>query len=58
VASVAPLIVHPLIQGSVSAIGVGFFAGVLYAIAKNNQKKAENAAKPSGDTIIPLNNRK
>ncbi|KAJ7623421.1 UAA transporter [Roridomyces roridus] len=38
--------------GSVSAIAVGFFAGVLYAIAKNNQKKAETR-----ETIIPLANR-
>jgi GDP-mannose transporter len=42
----------------VSAIAIGFFAGTLYAVAKNNQKKAENAAKTGGDTIIPLNNRK
>ncbi|KAF8196679.1 hypothetical protein K438DRAFT_1825386 [Mycena galopus ATCC 62051] len=41
--------------GSVSAIGVGFFAGLLYAVAKNNQKKAESRAQ--GDTIIPLVNR-
>ena len=40
--------------GSVSAIGVGFFAGIVYAIAKNNQKKLENGA----NTIIPLSNRK
>lgn len=39
--------------GSVSAIGVGFFAGVLYAIAKNNQKKAEVT-----ETIIPLSSRR
>jgi len=42
--------------GSVSAISVGFFAGLLYAVAKNNQKKAEVRAQ--GDTIIPLINRK
>ncbi|EIN06181.1 UDP-galactose transporter [Punctularia strigosozonata HHB-11173 SS5] len=42
--------------GSVSAIGVGFFAGLLYAVAKNNQKKAESAAgRDKG--IIPLSNR-
>jgi GDP-mannose transporter len=41
--------------GSVSAIGVGFFAGLLYAVAKNNQKKAE--ARAHGDAIIPLVNR-
>ena len=41
--------------GSVSAVGVGFFAGLVYAIAKNNQKKAE-ATAPS--TIIPMTSRK
>ncbi|KAJ7355526.1 hypothetical protein DFH08DRAFT_852702 [Mycena albidolilacea] len=41
--------------GSVSAIGLGFFAGLLYAVAKNNQKKAESRAQ--GDAIIPLANR-
>jgi GDP-mannose transporter len=41
--------------GSVSAIGLGFFAGLLYAVAKNNQKKAE--ARMQGDAIIPLANR-
>jgi len=42
--------------GSVSAVGVGFFAGVLYAIAKSNQKKAEGATK--SETIIPMTTRK
>lgn len=46
----------PMTFGSVSAVTVGFFAGVLYAIAKNNQKKAESAAKP--ETIIPMTTRK
>ena len=45
----------PVTAGSVSAIGVGFFAGLLYAVAKNNQKKAETRAQ--GDAIIPLVNR-
>ncbi len=40
--------------GSVSAIGVGFFAGLLYAVAKNNQKKAEQAAQQN---VLPLTNR-
>jgi GDP-mannose transporter len=47
--------------GSVSAIGLGFFAGIVYAIAKNNQKKEEAALKASGrglDTLIPLTTRK
>ncbi|RPD64334.1 UDP-galactose transporter [Lentinus tigrinus ALCF2SS1-7] len=40
--------------GSVTAVGVGFFAGLVYAVAKNNQKKAETAAQQS---VIPLANR-
>ncbi|EGN92206.1 hypothetical protein SERLA73DRAFT_99599 [Serpula lacrymans var. lacrymans S7.3] len=46
----------PVTFGSVSAIGVGFFAGLVYAVAKNNQKKVENRA--TTDAIIPLANRK
>jgi GDP-mannose transporter len=47
---------NPVTLGSVSAISVGFFAGLLYAIAKNNQKKAESAAgRDKG--IIPLSTR-
>lgn len=42
--------------GSVSAVSVGFFAGVLYAIAKSNQKKAESSTKP--ESIIPMTTRK
>ena len=37
--------------GSVSAVGVGFFAGLVYAVAKNNQKKAESASQP---TVLPM----
>ncbi|KAI0819653.1 UDP-galactose transporter [Trametes gibbosa] len=40
--------------GSVTAVSVGFFAGLVYALAKNNQKKAEAASQPS---VIPLANR-
>jgi GDP-mannose transporter len=40
--------------GSVSAIGVGFFAGLLYAVAKNNQKKAEAAAQ---NNVLPMSTR-
>ncbi|KDQ61604.1 hypothetical protein JAAARDRAFT_150435 [Jaapia argillacea MUCL 33604] len=43
--------------GSVSAITVGFFAGVIYAIAKNNQKKADAGAARMHDGVIPLANR-
>ena len=41
--------------GSVTAVSVGFFAGLVYAVAKNNQKKAEQATPTCG--IIPLANR-
>ncbi|KAF8623920.1 hypothetical protein AX17_007248 [Amanita inopinata Kibby_2008] len=41
--------------GSVSAIAVGFFAGVLYAVAKNNQKKAETRSQINN--ILPLSSR-
>jgi GDP-mannose transporter len=41
--------------GSISAISVGFFAGVLYAVAKNNQKKGE--ARHQADSILPMNRR-
>ncbi|KAI0731232.1 UDP-galactose transporter [Earliella scabrosa] len=44
----------PVTFGSVSAVGVGFFAGLVYAVAKNNQKKAEMAAQQG---VIPLANR-
>jgi GDP-mannose transporter len=45
----------PVTLGSVSAIGVGFFAGLLYAVAKNNQKMEESRLQ--GDGIIPLASR-
>lgn len=41
--------------GSVSAIGVGFFSGVMYAVAKNNQKKLERQGQAGA--ILPLSNR-
>ena len=41
----------PITLGSVSAVGVGFFAGLVYAVAKNNQKKAENANQPA---VLPM----
>ncbi|KAI0349402.1 UDP-galactose transporter [Trametes cingulata] len=44
----------PVTFGSVTAVAVGFFAGLVYAVAKNNQKKAEAASQPG---IIPLANR-
>ena len=44
--------------GSVSAIGTGFFAGVVYAVAKNNQAIADKARNATGEAIIPLHQRK
>ena len=41
----------PITLGSVSAVGVGFFAGLVYAVAKNNQKKAEAGSQP---TVLPM----
>ena len=41
----------PVTMGSVSAIGVGFFAGVLYAVAK---RATEARTQPR--TIIPMSN--
>ena len=42
----------PVTFRSVLAIIVGFFAGVVYAVAKNNQKKVEN--RTQADAILPL----
>lgn len=46
----------PVTFGSVSAIVVGFFAGVLYAVAKANRNKVAVGASPK-DGIIPMTNR-
>jgi GDP-mannose transporter len=43
--------------GSVSAVSIGFFAGLVYAVAKSNQKKQENV-RAQTDVILPLSNRK
>lgn len=45
----------PVTVGSVSAVGVGFFAGIVYAVAKNNQKKAEAALQTQG--VLPMTRR-
>lgn len=45
----------PVTPGSVSAVSVGFFAGLIYSVAKNNQKKMDS--RKEADTIIPLVNR-
>jgi len=41
---------------SVSAVLTGFFAGIVYAVAKNNQAKADKAK--SGESVIPMANRR
>lgn len=46
----------PVTPGSVSAVSVGFLAGIVYAVAKNNQKKTELRSQTEG--IIPMTNRK
>lgn len=46
----------PVTLSSVSAVLTGFFAGIVYAVAKNNQSKAEKAK--SGEPVIPMTNRR
>lgn len=46
----------PVTLGSVSAIFTGFFAGIVYAVAKNNHAKAEKLK--NGDSVIPMSNRR
>jgi GDP-mannose transporter len=41
----------PVTLGSVSAVGLGFFAGIVYAIAKNNQSKLEKERQASSSSI-------
>jgi len=43
--------------GSISAIGVGFIAGLVYAMAKNNQKK-EDAVRERTNGVIPMHTMK
>ena len=45
----------PVTLGSVSAVSVGFLAGVVYAVAKNNQKKADMVKEREG--VIPMHRR-
>jgi len=47
----------PVTLGSVSAVSAGFVAGIVYAVAKNNQSKIDKARNPP-ETVIPLHNRK
>lgn len=43
--------------GSISAIAVGFVAGLVYAMAKNNQKK-EDAVRERSNGVIPMHTMK
>ncbi|KAF8633246.1 hypothetical protein AX15_001441 [Amanita polypyramis BW_CC] len=45
----------PVTLGSISAIAVGFFAGILYAVAKKNQKKVESRGQV--EMMLPLSGR-
>ncbi|KAI0343166.1 UDP-galactose transporter [Trametopsis cervina] len=45
---------NPVTFGSVSAVSVGFFAGLIYAVAKNNQKKSDATAQQN---VLPLTTR-
>ncbi|KAF8705414.1 UDP-galactose transporter, partial [Rhizoctonia solani] len=47
----------PVNFSSVSAIAIGFVAGVVYAIAKNNQAKAEKKAGPGSVESLPMHRR-
>jgi len=46
----------PVTLGSVTAIGTGFLAGIVYAVARSNQSKADKARK-ANETVIPLHQR-
>jgi len=41
----------PVTPGSVSAVSLGFFAGIVYAVAKNNQSKIEKDRQASNHSI-------
>ncbi|KAG5645729.1 GDP-mannose transporter into the lumen of the Golgi [Asterophora parasitica] len=42
----------PVTPGSVSAVSVGFFAGLVYSVAKNKQKQMDT--RKEADMLIPL----
>jgi GDP-mannose transporter len=46
----------PVNFSSVSAITIGFVAGLVYAVAKNNQAKAERKTGP-GSESLPMHRR-
>lgn len=48
----------PVNFSSVSAVTIGFIAGLVYAVAKNNQAKAEKKAGPGGVESLPMHSRR
>lgn len=47
----------PVNFSSVSAVTIGFVAGLVYAVAKNNQGKAEKKAGPGSTESLPMHRR-
>ncbi|CAE6440443.1 unnamed protein product [Rhizoctonia solani] len=47
----------PVNFSSVSAVTIGFFAGIVYAIAKNNQAQGEKKAGPGSTESLPMHRR-
>ncbi|CEL61826.1 GDP-mannose transporter OS=Laccaria bicolor (strain S238N-H82 / ATCC MYA-4686) GN=VRG4 PE=3 SV=1 [Rhizoctonia solani AG-1 IB] len=47
----------PVNFSSVSAVTIGFVAGIVYAFAKNNQAKAEKKAGPGSAESLPMHRR-
>lgn len=50
----------PVTLGSVSAVSVGFFAGIVYAVAKTAQARAKSVLggdAGSGGPMIPMTNK-
>lgn len=45
----------PVTLGSVSAVSVGFLAGLMYSVAKNNQKVVDQ--RKEADSLLPLADR-
>lgn len=48
----------PATAGSISAIGTGFVAGIVYAVAKSRQSKPGGNASVREKTELPLHQRR
>lgn len=44
----------PVTPGSVSAVGIGFLAGLLYSVAKNHERKGTDTRLPVVNRIKPF----